>query len=312
MPMHRRTFSEPLNYNNWAEKHLLNEVNVRRLSYEYENAAYLAEILHVNDRKFNERWDELQHMNVQELREEAEAWNITVDSLAASEHGPLLAEIAASAARDAVTNHNSLKRAMQVIQDREAKAAGKSKSLSKASRLVREAAAKAAKAAKAEEEKQKASEAAIQASKKRKATQSQNRDSGYSTTDAKPSNSPSDFNDGDEEGPVDHAKKRITACDTNQDHDQKPAANEKKASKRKRLPKSSLRRHLRSKLNSTKSRPSKRPWYSLKFGGPDASRRIALDRNASLPLQRLRRLHHPHQCCQRGRSRMRLLWWIVV
>ncbi|KAH7077594.1 hypothetical protein BKA63DRAFT_489159 [Paraphoma chrysanthemicola] len=121
---------------------------------------------------------------------------------------------------------------MQVIQDREAEAAGKAKSVSKASRLVREAAAKAAKA---KDKMQKASSAVVQASKKRKATQSQNIDSGYSTADAKTSASPSDFNDDDddEEGPVNRAKERIAVRDTSQDHDQKPVATVKKASKRK-------------------------------------------------------------------------------
>ncbi|KAH7077595.1 hypothetical protein BKA63DRAFT_489160 [Paraphoma chrysanthemicola] len=55
MLMHRRPVSEPPYYANWTEKHLLDEVNVRRLSYGCENATYLAEILHVNDSKFNER-----------------------------------------------------------------------------------------------------------------------------------------------------------------------------------------------------------------------------------------------------------------
>tara|TARA_R110002003_G_scaffold121_23_gene10851 strand:+ start:24083 stop:25375 length:1293 start_codon:yes stop_codon:yes gene_type:complete len=222
--VYRQPLRESANYSTWDKKKLFDEVNVRRLNYEYEHPAYLAEILHINDRKFSERWDEIKHMNVKELLEEAAAWNIAVDPHVSSKHGPLLAEIAAPMARDAVTNHNALQRAMQVAQAQaEAQLAAKAKRPSKASRLAYEA-------AKADANKQKNNSPTKEHGTKLKSTQSRYEDSGYSTANAKPSTSPSvRGGSDDDEGPVNRATERVAAHHNSQHDEHKPDATELKA-----------------------------------------------------------------------------------
>ncbi|KAF2026200.1 hypothetical protein EK21DRAFT_116095 [Setomelanomma holmii] len=215
IPAYRRPLDKPANYLNWTQPKLLSEVSIRRLSYEYDHPAYLAEILTVNDRRYSERWAEIKHMGVKELLEEAEAWDIDIDLRVSKEQGPLLTEIATPMARNAVSMHNDLLRAEEVARRQaESQAGAKVKPLSKASRLAREA-------AKAKAEKQKKTSPTTKPVKKPKSRNSQHSDSGYATGNTKSSTSPSSYGglEDDDEGPLNRATERVAARrNSKQDH----------------------------------------------------------------------------------------------
>jgi hypothetical protein len=101
-------------YSMWSKEQLLREANIRHLSYEHENVAYLNEIMVVNDRVLFVGWENFKHLSISRLLEEARYETLSIDNSKHWGQRPLLTLIAEMLGRVAVLRHNDLLRAEQL------------------------------------------------------------------------------------------------------------------------------------------------------------------------------------------------------
>jgi hypothetical protein len=106
-----RHLGDPQEYAAWGQEQLLREVNIRHLSYEHEDVAYLIEIIIVNDRVFLKRLEIFKHLSIKQLLDEVRYKNISIDFSKHWEHRPLLTLIAEILAQVSVSGHSDLLRA---------------------------------------------------------------------------------------------------------------------------------------------------------------------------------------------------------
>jgi hypothetical protein len=106
----------------WSKAKLLREANVRRLVCEYKDPKYLANILLVNDHKFFEKLDEYQHLNIEQLLEEAKIERVSLSHHKYWDRDELLSELAEKLAQVAVEHHNDFFWVEQVAKRQPAQA----------------------------------------------------------------------------------------------------------------------------------------------------------------------------------------------